>query len=77
MKRKAPKIRIAFSALYLDLDTLKAYNDAGGFLKGDEIINFTSDTIIRCFHSLVPNGAFVVHMGGDDFIAIVPVLHSE
>ncbi len=42
------------------------------FLKGDEIIKFTSDTIIRCVHSLVPNGAFVGHIGGDDFMVIVP-----
>ena len=66
-----------FSVLYLDLDNFKAYNDVYGFLKGDEIIKFTSDTIIRCVHSLIPNGSFVGHIGGDDFIAIVPILHSE
>ena len=57
-----------FSVLYLDLDNFKAYNDVYRFLKGDEIIKFTSDAVIRCVHSLVPNGAFVGHIGGDDFI---------
>lgn len=66
-----------FSVLYLDLDNFKAYNDVYGFLKGDEIIKFTSDTIIKCVHTLIPNGSFVGHIGGDDFIAIVPILHSE
>ena len=66
-----------FSVLYLDLDNFKAYNDVYGFLKGDEIIKFTADTIIRCVHSHVSNGAFIGHIGGDDFIAIVPILHCE
>lgn len=66
-----------FSVLYLDLDNFKAYNDVYGFLKGDEIIKFTADTIIRCVHTHVPDGAFVGHIGGDDFVAILPVLHCE
>ncbi len=66
-----------FSVLYLDLDNFKSYNDVYGFLKGDEIIKFTADTIIRCVHSHIQNGSFVGHIGGDDFIAIVPILNCE
>ena len=66
-----------FSVLYLDIDNFKAYNDVYGFLKGDEIIKFTADTIIRCVHSHIPNGSFVGHIGGDDFIAILPIIHCE
>ena len=66
-----------FSVLYLDLDNFKAYNDVYGFLKGDEIIKFTADTIIRCIHSQISDGSFVGHIGGDDFIAIVPTLNCE
>lgn len=66
-----------FSVLYLDLDNFKAYNDVYGFLKGDEIIKFTADTIIKSIHSKVESGSFVGHIGGDDFIAIVPGLHCE
>ena len=66
-----------FSVLYLDLDNFKAYNDVYGFLKGDEIIKFTADTIIRCIHSNITDNAFIGHIGGDDFIAIVPILHCE
>lgn len=67
----------SFSVLYLDLDNFKAYNDVYGFLKGDEIIKFTADTIIRCIHSNITDNAFIGHIGGDDFIAIVPILHCE
>lgn len=57
--------------LYLDLDNFKAYNDVYGFLKGDEIIKFTANVILKNVHmgSVVEN--FVGHIGGDDFIAIV------
>ena len=69
--------REEFSVLYLDLDNFKAYNDVYGFLKGDEIIKFTADTVIRCIHAYVTDGSFVGHVGGDDFIAIVPSLNCE
>jgi len=66
-----------FSVLYLDLDNFKAFNDVYGFLKGDEIIKFTADTIMTSIHSLIPNNSFIGHIGGDDFIAIVPTLNCE
>lgn len=69
--------REEFSVLYLDLDNFKAYNDVYGFLKGDEIIKFTADTIVRCIHSHIPEGSFVGHIGGDDFVAIIPTLQCE
>lgn len=67
----------AFSVLYLDLDNFKAYNDIYGFLKGDEIIKFTADTILKCIHENISNGSFVGHIGGDDFIAILPIIDCE
>ena len=66
-----------FSVLYLDLDNFKAYNDVYCFLKGDEIIKYTADTIVRCVHNYIHEGAFVGHIGGDDFIAIVPILNCD
>ena len=66
-----------FSVLYLDLDNFKAYNDVYGFLKGDEIIKFTANTILKCIHSHITEGAFVGHIGGDDFVAIIPSLQCE
>ena len=59
-----------FSVLYLDLDNFKAYNDVYGFLKGDQIIEYTADIITESVHT--NKNGFVGHIGGDDFIAIVP-----
>ena len=66
-----------FSVLYLDLDNFKAYNDVYGFLKGDQIIEYTADTILKCIHQSFKENYFIGHIGGDDFIAIVPTLNCE
>ena len=69
--------REAFCVLYLDLDNFKAYNDVYGFLKGDQIIEFTAETIVNSIHSDVLDNTFVGHIGGDDFVAIVPGTNCE
>ena len=61
-----------FAMMYLDLDNFKAYNDLYGFLKGDEIIKFTAKTIINNIHSVAYEESFIGHIGGDDFVAIIP-----
>ena len=61
-----------FAVLYLDLDNFKAYNDVYGFLKGDKIIQFTARTILQCVHKYFTENAFIGHIGGDDFVAIIP-----
>ena len=66
-----------FCVLYLDLDNFKAYNDVYGFLKGDQIITFTSEVILNCVHKNYAEGTFVGHIGGDDFIAIIPGTNCE
>lgn len=65
-----------FSVMYLDLDNFKAYNDVYGFLKGDKIIQFTANIIQDEIHKDGGSG-FVGHVGGDDFIAIVPYTDVE
>ena len=66
-----------FSVLYLDLDNFKAYNDVYGFVKGDQIIEFTAETILRGIHENAEEGAFVGHIGGDDFVAIIASTNCE
>lgn len=60
-----------FSVLYFDLDNFKSYNDVYGFLNGDRIIQFTANVITEEVHRNGDDG-FIGHVGGDDFIAIVP-----
>ena len=65
-----------FAMLYIDLDNFKAYNDTYGFSSGDEIIKFTARVIEKNVFKENSNN-FVGHIGGDDFIAILPILHCE
>lgn len=71
LKRRLRK-KAEFSILYIDLDNFKAYNDIYGFLKGDEIIKLTSRIIQRNVHDLDLEESFIGHIGGDDFVAIIP-----
>ena len=66
-----------FCVLYLDLDNFKAYNDVYGFLKGDQIIEFTAETIVKNIHKSNLEDTFIGHIGGDDFVAIVPGTSCE
>ena len=66
-----------FSMMYFDLDNFKAYNDVYGFMKGDEIIKFTSKIILNNVHSEENDDSFVGHIGGDDFIAIISGKDAE
>ena len=61
-----------FSVLYLDLDNFKEYNDIYGFSKGDEVIKYTAKTILKIIHKYELEDTFVGHIGGDDFIALIP-----
>ncbi len=61
-----------FAVCYGDLDNFKAYNDYYGYVYGDKMIRITSLIIRNVVQDLTPQG-FVGHIGGDDFIWIVPV----
>lgn len=61
-----------FAVLYFDLDNFKAYNDTYGFIKGDEIIKLTANIIVKNVHDCDFENVFVGHIGGDDFVAIIP-----
>lgn len=61
-----------FDVCYIDIDNFKPYNDHYGFEKGDMVIK-TLACIIE--ESIKPDGfdfSFVGHIGGDDFIVIIP-----
>ncbi|MBC7959555.1 MAG: GGDEF domain-containing protein [Vallitaleaceae bacterium] len=59
-----------FSLLYFDINDFKAYNDAYGFENGDRILSFTSSVIKKQIS--LHKGGFLGHIGGDDFVAILP-----
>ena len=61
-----------FSLLYADLDYFKAYNDHYGFVRGDRAIQGLARLINDIVHDMAGPQGFVGHVGGDDFIVIVP-----
>jgi diguanylate cyclase (GGDEF)-like protein len=61
-----------FSILYIDLDHFKSYNDTYGFKKGDQLIRETAHILNKCILRNKEEKSFVGHIGGDDFIAILP-----
>ena len=66
-----------FAVLYFDLDNFKAYNDTYGFIKGDEIIKLTANIITKNVHDCELENVFVGHIGGDDFVSIIPTRQYE
>ncbi|MGB8657843.1 MAG: diguanylate cyclase [Candidatus Zixiibacteriota bacterium] len=60
-----------FAACYADLDSFKAYNDYYGYHYGDSLIKMTAEIIRDVVYSSSKEG-FVGHIGGDDFVFIVP-----
>jgi diguanylate cyclase (GGDEF)-like protein len=60
-----------FALLYIDLDNFKAFNDHYGFLRGDEAIKLLASCSRDALDSIVGNGGFLGHIGGDDLVAII------
>jgi len=61
-----------FAVLYSDLDNFKAYNDQKGFVRGDRLIQAAARTIQDSVAEFAGSDGFVGHVGGDDFVAVVP-----
>jgi len=61
---------------YVDINNFKPYNDTYGFSRGDEVIRM----VARIMSNTVREsklGGFVGHIGGDDFVFIVPLDQAE
>lgn len=61
-----------FALAYVDLDYFKAFNDKYGFARGDEILLMTARVLVNSVRGFVQGPHFVGHVGGDDFVFIVP-----
>lgn len=67
----------SFSVAYADIDNFKAFNDKYGFGRGDEVIRFTAETLNKAVEKSTSTNCFVGHIGGDDFILVVPSEHCH
>jgi len=61
-----------FALLYSDLDHFKAFNDHYGFARGDQVIQDLGRLMQDVLHELAPEDSFVGHLGGDDFVVVMP-----
>jgi diguanylate cyclase (GGDEF)-like protein len=66
-----------FALVHGDLDNFKAFNDHYGFMRGDEVIRFCGNCFSEAATSLGIEGAFVGHIGGDDFVSMIPPSMAE
>ena len=69
--------RLSFALLWIDIDNFKAYNDYYGFLRGDEAIKLLARCVGGHIAELAGEDGFLGHLGGDDFVAIVPPAVAE
>lgn len=66
-----------FALVHGDLDNFKAFNDHYGFMRGDEVIRFCASCFTGAADTLGIDDAFVGHIGGDDFVAMIPPAMAE
>jgi len=66
-----------YAVCHVDLDEFKAFNDAYGFLRGDQLLLALS----RCLQSAAAAAGeppvFIGHVGGDDFIVVSTPAQAE
>jgi len=65
-----------FALCYADLDHFKEFNDRYGYNRGDSVILLVSRILRDLVRALAPGG-FVGHIGGDDFLFLVPLEYME
>ncbi|MDY0305419.1 MAG: diguanylate cyclase [Desulfovibrionaceae bacterium] len=61
-----------FALAYCDLDYFKSFNDKYGFSRGDEVLMMTARVIVNTIRTFGGVRSFVGHVGGDDFVFIMP-----
>jgi diguanylate cyclase (GGDEF)-like protein len=62
-----------FAVCYADLDHFKEFNDRYSYYDGDRVINLLSRVLHDVVKGLLGHRGFVGHIGGDDFIFVIPV----
>jgi diguanylate cyclase (GGDEF)-like protein len=64
---------IPFATCYADLDHFKEFNDRYSYYEGDRVIRILAQILHDVVKGLCREDGFVGHIGGDDFIYIIPV----
>jgi GGDEF domain-containing protein len=70
--RRRLEVAQEFAVCYADLDHFKEYNDRYSYYDGDRVIYILSRILHDVVKGLLGGRGFVGHIGGDDFIFIIP-----
>ncbi len=62
-----------FAACYADLDHFKEFNDRYGYAQGDDVIRTVAELLVDVVDAIAGARGFVGHIGGDDFLFLVPL----
>jgi GGDEF domain-containing protein len=62
----------AFAVCYADLDHFKEFNDRYSYNQGDRVIRILAKLLHDVVKGLCGEKGFIGHIGGDDFIFIIP-----
>lgn len=66
-----------FALCYADLDNFKSFTDNYGYIKGSELIRLTGEIVYEAVKANAGSDAFVGHVGGDDFVAVLSADSAE
>jgi len=66
-----------YAVCHVDLDEFKSFNDAYGFLRGDELLLALSQCLLDVASNEGDPPVFVGHVGGDDFVAVCTPEQAE
>jgi PleD family two-component response regulator len=58
--------------IHTDLDNFKAFNDAYGFIIGDDVLIFNAAILHTALRKVCDGEGFLGHIGGDDFVVMLP-----
>jgi len=67
------ELRELFAMCYADLDHFKEFNDRYSYYDGDRVIRILSKILHDVVKGVSGERGFVGHIGGDDFIFVVPI----
>lgn len=70
--RRRLEVSDRFAVCYADLDHFKEFNDRYSYYDGDRVIFLLSRILHDVVRGLLGSSGFVGHIGGDDFIFVVP-----
>ena len=62
--------RQGWSVLYIGIGHIEGFNDAYGFVAGDDVLRFTAMLLTEVVDEVGSGSDFIGHIGGDDFLLV-------